>query len=383
MQVEGFIAGRLRFKGRMAAIATAISFFVIIIAVAVSTGFGEEIRGSLSKAAGDVVVAASYNETLSGKYPIPKESGEYAELLSIKGVRSVKPVAYRTGIVRESGERGEIHGVVFKGVEESGLSSFEAIVPKSLADEMGVKEGEQFLSYFSSEEKVKIRKFTVKEIRESLVDSGGEEAVVLANISDIQRLNGWSEDEVSAMEVEVEGRLRSPRELRRIASEAGARTGLAAVPVSESFSRIYDWLNLIDYNVYAVLVLMSIVAGFNMISGLLILLLQSIPLIGTLKTLGMKDRSIAGVFLRVGARVVASGLLAGNAAALLFCLIQSTTHLITLNPENYFVSFVPVSVNILRVLAADAAAFAVIMILLLIPTLFISRVDPSVTVKTE
>lgn len=171
--------------------------------------------------------------------------------------------------------------------------------------------------------------------------------------------------------------------MRAKAAEAGMYTGLAATAVTDSYSQLFDWLDLIDYNVYAILVLMTVVAGFNMISGLLILLFRNISTIGTLKSLGMTDRSIAGVFLRVSARLAGIGMLAGNAAALLFCLLQGSTKIIRLNPENYFVSFVPVDVNLPMILLADAAAFAVIMLLLLIPSLFISKVDPSVTVKTE
>lgn len=381
MKVEGFIAGRLRFKGRMAAIATAISFFVIIIAVAVSTGFGKEIRGSISAVSGDVILSASKADLLSGKYSVPKESPEYDALKEIKGIKSITPVVYRAGIVRsENGE--DINGIIFKGVQDSLLASFGTVVPQNIADALGVQEGESFLAYFVSEEKVKIRKFTVRKIAQDLIETEGE-GIIFTHIEDLQRVNAWADDEVSAMEIATDGRLRSRRELRQITSETGARTGLAAVPVSESFSRIYDWLELIDYNVYAILVLMSIVAGFNMISGLLILLMQNISLIGTLKTMGMKDKSIAGVFFMAGARIVAIGMLAGNAAAMLFCLVQSKTHLISLNPENYFVSFVPIGIDPLKVLAADAIAFVVIMILLLIPTLFISKIDPSLTVKTE
>ena len=128
---------------------------------------------------------------------------------------------------------------------------------------------------------------------------------------------------------------------------------------------------------------MTVVAGFNMISGLLILLFRNISTIGTLKSMGMGNRAIGGVFLRLSARIVAAGMLAGNAFALLFCFIQNSTHLIKLNPENYFVSFVPVSVNLPLVLIVDAVAFGIIMLLLLIPTLFISKVDPAVTVRVK
>ena len=151
----------------------------------------------------------------------------------------------------------------------------------------------------------------------------------------------------------------------------------------DRYPQIFDWLSLLDFNVFVILILMTVVAGFNMVSGLLIMLFRNIPTIGTLKSLGMTDRMIAKVFLRVSSKVVLKGLLAGNALALAFCLIQGRTHLLRLNPENYFVSFVPVHVNVPAVIAADIAAFAVILLILLIPCLFISRIDPSKTVRAQ
>jgi len=132
-----------------------------------------------------------------------------------------------------------------------------------------------------------------------------------------------------------------------------------------------------------ILILMTIVAGFNMISGLLIMLFENISTIGLLKSLGMNDRAISKVFLTSAAVLVLKGMLAGNALALLFCLVQDRTHFLKLDPENYFVSFVPVEVDVPAVLLADAAAFVVIMLLLLIPTLFISKVDPAQTVRVK
>ena len=128
---------------------------------------------------------------------------------------------------------------------------------------------------------------------------------------------------------------------------------------------------------------MILVAGFNMVSGLLILLFRNISTIGTLKAMGMDDRSIAGVFLRVAAKVVARGMLIGNAVALLFCLVQHLTHFVHLNPDNYFVSYVPVRVDLPQLLLVDALAFAAIMLIMLLPSLFIARVDPADTVRVK
>ena len=149
------------------------------------------------------------------------------------------------------------------------------------------------------------------------------------------------------------------------------------------YPQIFDWLDLLDFNVLFILILMTLVAGFNMISGLLILLFRNISTIGLLKTLGMTDRSIAAVFLRASSSLVLKAMAIGNGVAFLLCLLQSTTHLLKLNPENYVVSFVPVHLDIPMILAADLAAYGAIMLLLLIPSLFISRVDPAQTVKAE
>ena len=125
---------------------------------------------------------------------------------------------------------------------------------------------------------------------------------------------------------------------------------------------------------------MTLVAGFNMISGLLVMLLRNIPLIGTLKALGMQDRAIGRLFVRIGAEAVLKGMLVGNALAFLFCLIQGTTHLIKLDPANYFV---PVHLPFWGILGAVIAAFAGIVLLMWLPALSISKIDPAETVKAD
>jgi lipoprotein-releasing system permease protein len=128
---------------------------------------------------------------------------------------------------------------------------------------------------------------------------------------------------------------------------------------------------------------MTVVAGFNMISGLLIMLFESISKIGLLKSLGMTDRAISKIFLSSSAVLVLKGMAAGNLLAILFCMIQDMTHLLMLNPENYFVSYVPVHLDFGTILCADVISFAAIMLLLLIPCTFISKVDPAETVRVR
>ena len=378
MNTESFIAGRLRFKGRLAVVAIAISFLVMISAVSISGGFRREIRAAVSKITGDVV--------LSGSEPISSTPSFLDEVEAVKGVRSIDPVIYRPGIVKYG---DDIQGVIFKGIPGMD-STLHVSIPSRLAKALGLAVGDEMTSYFVSE-KVKARKFKVDSVYESLVDTD-ESMLVYAPIDDMRKVNGWEEGQVSALEIRLDPKFSSRKAVKFKSEEIGSICIMSAgenddtfiaQAATDKYSQLFDWLELIDFNVVAILVLMTIVAGFNMISGLLILLFRNISTIGTLKALGMTDRSIAGVFMRVSARIVAIGMIVGNLTALAFCLVQNATHLLKLNPENYFVSFVPVSVNLPLILTADLISFAVILILLLIPSFFISKVDPAVTVKTE
>ena len=246
------------------------------------------------------------------------------------------------------------------------------------------------LAYFIGD-RVKVRQFNVAAIYESLVETDGR-YLVYADIDDMRRLNGWDDGQASMLEVMLKDGYRDEQTIEAVSDQIGFVMKAYAtedddVLVSMSsvsrFPQLFDWLGLIDFNVFFILLLMTIVAGFNMISGLLIMLFENISTIGLLKSLGMTDRSIAKVFLASSAVLVLKGMVLGNALAFLFCFIQDKTHILRLDPENYFVSFVPVHIDFGTVFLADAAVFAAIMLLLLIPSLFISRVDPAETVRVR
>ena len=356
----------------------------MILAVAISSGFRRELRSGISAISGDIQLTNPDLNYVGETDPVRMDQPWAGSLESLPGVESVTPAVYRAGIVR-SGDN--IHGVLFKGVPD-GPDSLGVRVPSRLARMLGLKEGDRLLTYFVGE-RVKVRNFNVTEIYPSIL-SGDDNLVVFASLEDMQRLNNWSEEEVSAVEVGLTDK--SNEALLAMTDQVGTLTLLTTsededAPLASSalhkYPAIFSWLDLIDLNVVMILVLMTIVAGFNMISGLLILLFRNISTIGTLKSLGMNDRNISEVFLRVAANLVLKGLLIGNALALLFCLVQGKTHLFRLNPDNYFVSFVPVHINPLLILGADIASFAVILLLLLLPCLFISRVDPAKTVRAQ
>lgn len=394
MDASFFIAGRLRFKGKIAMICIAVSFVVMIVAVSVSSGFRHEIRDGLSSVSGDVRITPPDRNVLDEGSPIEAHPAYLTYISALETVERVVPVVYRAGIVRAD---GNIHGVLFKGVpaEEFPVQYRDSLtlgvsIPRRLASITGLGVGDRMPSYFVGEN-VKARQFNIVSVYDSMLETD-DRLVVYADVSDMQRLNGWTDDEVSSLEVIIKEDSKDERDIRNAAEEIGTIINLrssedeasviALSSVSE-YPQLYGWLDMIDFNVFFILMLMTIVAGFNMISGLLIMLFENISTIGLLKSLGMTDRAITKVFLSSSAVLTAKGMAIGNAIAILFCIIQSSTHLLKLDPSNYFVSFVPVHLDMGTVLAADLGAFIVIMLLLLIPCLFISKVDPAETVRVK
>lgn len=372
----------------------AISFLVMIIAVAVSSGFRNEIRGGISSVSGDIQLQPLNMNLLDSASPVEKDASYIPHIRQMEGVSEVIPVIYRAGIVKNG---TDIHGILVKGLpdgflpfENSDSVQLAVAIPSRLAEQAGIGEGDRMLTYFVGD-KVRARQFNVVSVYDAMVETEAG-LIVYASLADLQRLNGWNEDQVSAIEIMLDEDSREEDRISELTEEAGylayayTAEDETTVVASSSVSRypqIFDWLNLLDFNVLFILLLMTVVAGFNMISGLLIMLFENISTIGLLKTLGMTDRSIAKVFLSSSAVLMIKGMAIGNALAIIFCVVQSSTHILKLNPENYFVSFVPVHLDLGLILTADMVSFAVIMLLLLIPCLFISKVDPADTVRVR
>lgn len=387
MDVSLFIGKRLRFKGNIAMASIAVSFLVMIIAVSVSSGFRCAIRSGLAELSGDIRIMPPSLSVMDESRPIEKNAAYRPYVEDVDGVKSIRPVVYKAGIVK-SGEN--IQGVLFKGVPSDDTLSLSVSIPRRLSEISGLGPGDRMLTYFVGES-VKVRQFSVASVYDAVVETD-DRLVVYADIEDLQRLNGWDEGSVSCLEVMLEEGLRNETDIEAVNDEIGTYINawssedeefVVSVSSVSSYPQLFDWLDLIDFNVFVILVLMTIVAGFNMISGLLIMLFENISTIGLLKAIGMTDRAISKVFLSSSAFLVFKGMAVGNLLAVLFCVIQDKTGLLRLDPENYFVSSVPVDLDLGMVLTADAISFVVIMILLLIPCLFISKVDPADTVRVK
>lgn len=389
MDVSLYIGRRLRFKGKIVMTCVAVSFLIMIIAVSVSSGFRHEIREGISSIAGDVQLTRPDMNYMEEGSPIAASPSYLSLIEDLPCTEAVMPAVYRAGVVKD-GE--DIYGIVVKGRPGriSDSLALAVAIPESFAKKAGISVGDRMLTYFVGE-KMQVRQFNVAEIYESGVDPDGK-FLVYADIEDIRRLNGWTADQASLLEVVLKPGYKTEKEMKESASQIGFIMNayeqedddtLIATSAISKYPQLFGWLSLIDFNVFFILLLMTIVAGFNMISGLLIMLFENISTIGLLKSLGMTDMSISKVFLSSSAVLVLKGMALGNAIAILFCIIQGTTHLLRLNPENYFVSYVPVHLDLGLIVVADLAAMAMIMLLLLIPSLFISKVDPAQTVRVR
>lgn len=373
-----FIASRLRYKKTIITISIAISYIVMIVAMAVSSGFRTEVRDALSQMGGDIQLAPVELNLLDDVKPMEANPSYLPLLQEVQGVESVNPAIYRAGIVKVG---DNIHGVVVKGEERSDTSALTVSIPRRLAEIGGLQVGDKMLTYFVGE-KVRARSFKVASIYDPVIETD-DKLVVYANIRDMQRLNGWDENQVSMIEIRMKPKFRDEYNIEAAAYEVGLIAQIRATSTPSRYPQLFDWLNLLDFNVLFVLVLMMIVAGVNMISGLLITLFENISTIGVFKAMGMKNKEISKIFLASSSVAVLKGMLVGNAIACLLCVIQDKFHLLKLDPKNYFVSFVPVNLDFMSVFTVDFISFVVIILLLMIPCAFISTIDPADTVRVN
>ena len=403
MNAGSFIARRLGDKGnRISWISVALSIAVMVIAIAVVNGFKAEIRAKATGFMGSATLVAPGQSPMNEGYPFA-DSLSYKEALdSLRCVESVSAVAYRSGLVKTP---EAIAGLYFKGVDSlydfsffksclcegelpdfSGGISNQALISRRLADQLGISVGDRMTSYFIGDD-IKVRRFDVCGLFDAQLEDI-DKSFAIIDIRQVRRLNGWSSAGTSSIEVRIPPRAGIDASVASVENLVSDRMtdddpSLFTVSVKRIYAHLFDWLALLDLNVVMILALMMAVAGFNMISCLLIILFRNISTIGILKSLGMTNRAVSGVFLRKAAALVGKGMLVGNAIALAFCLIQKYLHVIKLDPANYFVSYVPIDFNWLQILAVNAVSFVVIMLILSLTSIFVSRVSPAVSMKVE
>ena len=413
MRLSWFIAKRLgNGKGKglgsvgniIAIISVAISILIIIIALAVSKGFRYELKEKMTGFMGDVTVspAGSYgfsDLSVMKLGALPNRE----EILSLPYVKSIQGVSLRPAMIKTS---DQIQGVVLKGVDSTfdwnflQSSMLEGTVPsikeedaqvlisKRVADMLSLSLNDKITVYFVSSE-VRVRRLTISGIYSAQLENY-DKLYLICSKALINKLNGWDEDECSNYQIlfndHSEKLFRERRnQISQLVYEGIPDEGYAVrvSGVYEDLGHLIDWLKLLDMNVLIILILMIAVAGFNMVSCVLIILFENISSIGVLKSLGMKDSGIKRVFLAKCSKTVFYGLILGNVIGIAFCLLQSHFKFLHLNPDNYFISYVPIDISWWTVVLANVICFAALMIILLIPAHYISRIQPSKTLNIK
>lgn len=375
----------------------------MIITLAVVTGFKKEITNRAVGFGSHIQIINKEALNSFETAPIPASLGFLPEIKQIKGIRQVQPFAMKPGIIKAGKDN---QGVIVKGVDstydwnffsnnliEGRLINYadtgrakEVLISTRLAAMLNQKVGDEFLIYFY-QDRTRSRRCKIAGLFQTSFENFDKQFIFM-NMKEIQRLYGWSRDSISGYEILVD----DFKHLEQVASDvfdiAGLRyldngTQLEVITVKDLYNQIFNWLSLLDMNVKVILILMIIVAVVNMISGLIILILDRTQTIGLLKAIGTQNRKIKRIFLYQAVFLILKGLLIGNALALAVCYIQDTFRLFKLDPGSYFIDYVPVNLSLPVILFTNLASLILIFLAMYMPALIISRVDPVKTLRYE
>lgn len=404
LNLELFIARRL-LKGngtkavsvpivRIALVGIALGVCVMLISIFVITGFKKEITDKLSGFSEHLNVAAyENNNSFAGNNILAADSlmRDIAALDEVKQayVYVTKPVILKS--------EDEIHGVVLKGVDSlydavffkkylkegsvpdyhTPAASNDILISTSVASLLNVRVGDRISAYFV-QEPPRMRVWNIK----GVYDTGFKEfddIFVLCDIRHLQRLNGWGAHQVSGIAIElndIELTDATAEKVDEILPLEDDNNFYKLTTLRETAPQVFDWLNMLNANVVIILVLLVVVAGFNMVSGLLILILDKTSLIGILKALGLKDVSLRRLFLYIAVGLIGRGMLVGNMLAFALGWLQYQFQIVSLDPETYYMSTVPIHFNVGYWLLLNVGVLLVSTLMLLVPTMLISRIKP-------
>ncbi len=374
---------------KIAIISIALGLAVMIVAMAVVTGFQNEIREK-AIGFGSHIQITNYDYNVSFEpRPIRSEQAFLDELKNTEGIRHIQQFATKPGIIKTD---DDIHGVILKGIGpdfdwsffrnrlidgdtlklEHSIRSDGVIISDWIARRLILETGDDLFLYFI-QDPPRIRRLHIT----GVYDTGLEEldrVFILGDIRHIQRLNDWDDDQIGGFEVLVDDFDMIPqltdKTLDMIPYHLEARS------IKQLYPQIFDWLAMLDMNVYVIIVLMLLVAGINMITTLLITVLEKTNAIGILKAIGARNTLIRRVFLYHAGMLISRGLLWGNIIGIGLAVIQASTGFLTLSPESYYVAEVPVNIVLNHILLLNLGTFLVSMAMLIIPSYIISRISP-------
>lgn len=374
----------------------------MIVSVGVVLGFKNTIRDKVVGFGSHIVVRSFANVQENEDMPICTSDSMMNVVKKAPGVSHVQRYAIKQGLLKTD---SDFLGVALKGVSEEWDSTFvhenmiEGVIPKFssqasgnnilisklMADKLNLKTGDKVFAYFIGDNNVRTRRFTISGVYQTNLTKY-DEVMVFCDLYTVQKLNGWEDDQTSGFEITIKdfNRIMESAEwfvhkVNRTADHYGQTYSSAAI--QEINPQIFSWLNLLDFNVWVILILMVCVACVTMISGLLIIILERIPMIGMLKALGARNGMIRHTFLWFGMFIILKGLVIGNILGIGICFIQKYTGLVKLDPQTYYVSEAPVELSIPLIILMNLGTFIICTLVLVIPSFLVSHIQPVKTMK--
>lgn len=389
---------------RIATVGVAIGLAVMIVTVSVVLGFKHTIRDKVVGFGGHIQVQNMLTYSNTDPYPICLDDSMMQVLRDIKGVRHVERYTIAQGILKTD---EDFLGILFKGVGQEydmnflkehllegeipqfsdSISKYKLLISKMIADKLQLSTGDEVFGYFIGQEDVRTRKYTVSGIYQTNM-TRFDESLCFTDIYAANRLNGWEADQCTGAEIAVEDPdnmlpvedafiNQVNRKIDKYGETYTSRT------LYELYPQVFSWLDLLDINVWIILILMVCVAGFTMISGLLIIILERTQMIGILKALGARNTTIRRTFLWFSVFIIGQGLLWGNILGIGLVLLQNYTGIISLDPQTYYVSEAPMELSLPLTLLINVATLLICVFVLIAPSYLISHIHPAKSMRYE
>ena len=389
---------------RIATIGVAVGLAVMIISVCVVLGFKHAIRDKVIGFGSHIQVANFVSLQDDDNQPVVVGDSMMSAISRIDGVRHVQRFAMTQGILKTD---SDFLGVMFKGVGPEFDSTFihahlmegsipqfsdskssnKILISQVMADKLRLHSGNRIFAYFIGNDGVRMRRFVISGIYQTNLTQY-DNVMCYTDLYTACRLNGWQEGLVSGAEVTVRDFDRLVEIEEHFIDKVNRTTDkygntYASKTIKEISPQIFSWLDLLDLNVWIILAIMMAVAAVTMISGLLIIILERAQMIGMLKALGARNKTVRHTFLWFAAFIISKGLLWGNALGLGLVLLQHVTGIVRLDPATHYVSAVPVEVNWLLIVALNVATMVISVFVLIAPSFLTSHIQPSKTMSYE
>ena len=381
---------------RIAILAIALSVAVMILSVFILSGFKSNISNKVFGFGGHINISKfSYNQSYEND-PINFNSEMLTEIELMDYVDNVQTYATKAGVIKKN---NEILGVVLKGVDQrynwnffnenlisgnvplfnDSITENTILISKNISNKMKLNVGDEMIMYFM-EKPVRVRKFIISGIYKTGL-SEFDDITVIGDLKHIQKLNNWNLNQIGGYEISINNFKNI--EIYTSLIDESIDYDLKALSINDKYPQIFDWLRLQDFNVLIILILMLIVGGVNMITSLLIIILEKSRLIGMLKAIGASDWNIRHIFIYNSLQIILGGLFWGNLIAVSLSLLQIRFNFLKLDEAIYFMDFVPINIELFSLFLINLGTIIICYLILVIPSAVIAKISPAKSIKFE